>query len=295
MRRVSTASFPAAIVHLALVLLLTAGCGDTAAPPDEERPRLPTEDEVREELAPLAFDAFVERSFRLLLRRSPESVVELGLERELDIGRTFLDDVSDAFAAQTRAQQGVVLERLKGHDRAALSRTQQVTYDVYAWWLEERQRDARFEAQDYRINPTLASINGGMELFFTDVHPLRDVADVESYVGRLGRVAEKLGQVEETLRRQEAAGVRLPLPLLRIVRPQLQSLSTMSPLSTPFYASLLERGTFLSGPDRERLLGRAGGARADVGTARVRLARAAAGGTGAPGPHRARRLAAAGR
>ena len=257
MRRVSTASFPAAIGHLALVLLLAAGCRDTAAPRDEERPRLPTADEVREELSPLAFDAFVERSFRILLRRSPESVVELGLERELDVGRTFLDDVSDAFAAETRAQQGVVLELLKGHDRAALSRTQQVTYDVYAWWLEERQRDARFEAHDYRINPTLASVNGGMELFFTDVHPLRDVADVESYVGRLGRVAEKLGQVEETLRRQEAAGVRLPQPLLRIVRPQLQSLSTMSPRSTPFYASLLERGTFLSGPDRERLLGRA--------------------------------------
>ncbi|HLL02462.1 MAG TPA: hypothetical protein VK539_17905, partial [Myxococcaceae bacterium] len=81
MRRVSTASFPAALGHLALVLLLAAGCGDTAAPREEERPRLPTADEVREELAPLAFDAFVERSFRILLRRSPESVVELGLER----------------------------------------------------------------------------------------------------------------------------------------------------------------------------------------------------------------------
>ncbi|HLL00998.1 MAG TPA: hypothetical protein VK539_10450, partial [Myxococcaceae bacterium] len=109
--------------------------------------------EVREELAPLAFDAFVERSFRILLRRSPESVVELGLERELDVGRTFLDDVSDAFVAQTRAQQGVVLQLLKGYDRAALSRTQQVTYDVYAWWLEERQRDARFEAQALAWEP----------------------------------------------------------------------------------------------------------------------------------------------
>ncbi len=80
-----------------------------------------------------------------------------------------------------------------------------VTYEVYAWWLEERQRDARFEAQDYRINPTLASVNGGMELFFTDVHPLRDVADVESCVGVVS--ARTSSRLATRTRRRKLSGM----------------------------------------------------------------------------------------
>src|SRR5262245_24031560 len=97
-------------------LLLVAACSDTR--PKEARLHLPGPEEVRADLESLPFDSFVERSYTLLLQRSPELVVELHLADHIPIGRTFLDDVSDDFRAETQAIERVLLELIQNIDRS---------------------------------------------------------------------------------------------------------------------------------------------------------------------------------
>src|SRR5688500_1352734 len=112
------------------MLALASACGPGPNPFEHEQPTdLPNPDEVRGELLGLAFREFLDESFTHLLRRSPESVLELGLE--IEVGKSFLDDVSDGFQAETRVIEGVILEQLRSYDRAALSNADQVAFDVY--------------------------------------------------------------------------------------------------------------------------------------------------------------------
>src|SRR5882672_7077586 len=90
------------------LLLLLFACGGTDRP-TAQRPQLPNAADVRADLTGLPFDSFVERSFNHLLRRSPELVVELGLQEQLDVGTSFLDDLSDEFVAEGDAIESTIL------------------------------------------------------------------------------------------------------------------------------------------------------------------------------------------
>src|SRR3954469_17549081 len=111
-----------------VLLVVLAGC----APPPEKPPVLPTPEELRTELTGLPFDDFVDVSFRELMRRYPEWVVELGLQSSIDVGHGFLNEASDELDQETAVDEQVVLDVLGAHDRAALTRAQQITFDTYA-------------------------------------------------------------------------------------------------------------------------------------------------------------------
>jgi len=235
------------------VVLGLAACGE----PAEKPPVLPTPEELRADLGGLPFDDFVDRSFKELLRRNPEGVVELGLTSSIDVGHGFLTDASDGFDQQTLAVYRVLGELLQGYDLAPLSRAQQVTRDVYAWYLDDqvRQRDRADLA--YPLNPTLISVDLSTELFFTDIHPLRTPADVEDWLARLGTVRAKFLQVQESMERRARAGIVLPRQLLDITRNHLRAMASASPQDTLYYAALRDRLELVEGVDRARALERA--------------------------------------
>jgi len=84
---------------IALVVAALA-CGDESPPPapaPEPQP-VPSAAEVHAELEGMRFDAFLERSFEILLQRSPMTVIELGLEDRIDVGERFLGDAFDPIA-----------------------------------------------------------------------------------------------------------------------------------------------------------------------------------------------------
>jgi uncharacterized protein (DUF885 family) len=216
-----------------LVLALVACHGG-----DPARPPLPSPDEVRAQLGGLPFDDFLERSFELLLQRSPMRVVELGLEDTIDVGDAFLDDLSDGFVRETQAVEDVVLELARGHDRDALDDGRRVALDAFVWWLDDRARGRRFADLEYRIVPTVTSAVIRLELFFTDVHPLATEGDAERYVRRLEAAGAQLRQVRDDMARIEAAGILPPRLLLEWSRGGIRAVALAGPTATPYYRAL---------------------------------------------------------
>jgi uncharacterized protein (DUF885 family) len=238
---------PALLFACALVL---AAC----EPPPEA---LPAPDELRAQLAGLPFDDFVDASFRELLRRTPETVIELGLQSQIDVGRGFLNDASDAFDQETGEDCRVIAEVLAAHDRASLSRAQQIAYDTYAWYLDDQIQQRQHADVWYPLSPALTSQELNTQLFFTDLHPLRDKQDVEDWLARLGKVNAKLMQVKAAVERRAQAGIVLPRLLLDITRDDLQFISQSDARGTPYYLAFLARLGDLDGVDRAGALDRA--------------------------------------
>jgi uncharacterized protein (DUF885 family) len=218
------------------VLLFLSGCGGDDAP--ASRQPLPSVEEVRAELAGLPFDDFLERSFERLLQRSPTSVVELGLEGEIDVGREFIDDVSDAFTRETQHLEAQVLELARGFARESLPADDRVALDAYLWWLDSRVRGHRFSDLAYRVVPTVTSIPLNTQLFFTDVHPVTTADEAERYVLRLGAVGPQMREVRAELERLEEDGVLTPRLLLEWSRDGLRDVGESFVRDTAYYRTL---------------------------------------------------------
>lgn len=244
---------PALLSAFACAALLAA-CRE---PPPETPPSLPTPDELRAQLAGLPFDDFVDVSFRELLRRTPETVIELGLQSSIDVGHGFLNDASDEFDQETGTDCQVIADVLASYDRAQLSRPRQVAYDTYAWFLDDQLQQRRHADLVYPISPALTSTELGTQLFFTDLHPLRSKEDVEDWLARLGKVSAKLMQVKAAVERRAGAGIVLPRLLLDLTRDDLQSIALSDPRDTPYYLAFSLRLWEVDGADRNGALDRA--------------------------------------
>src|SRR5688572_5273005 len=94
-------------------------------------------DTVETQLEGLEFDAFLEESFMVLLRRDPELVLQLALNETIGLEEISLNNVSDAYIQETYAIYGVILEHLRGYDRTTLTEDQQLSYDIYEWYLDD--------------------------------------------------------------------------------------------------------------------------------------------------------------
>src|SRR4030066_2455752 len=73
----------------------------------------------------LEFDAFVETSYRRLLSRDPETVLELGLSQVYGTPTDQLTDISDESIHQTKKIESDTLRLLQQYDRATLTAEQQ--------------------------------------------------------------------------------------------------------------------------------------------------------------------------
>lgn len=159
----------------------------------------------------LDIDAFFEVSWRELMLRDPEAVVEAGLTDIWGVQEVKLTDISDAYIRETYQMAALVLDLLHQYDRASLSADQQISYDVYEWRLQDRLAEQRFMYYDYPA--TFFSTTAVHELmiqFFTDIHPVADLQDAQDYVTRLHQVGLKFDQLLENLRLREEAGIIPP-------------------------------------------------------------------------------------
>lgn len=248
---------------LHLVFLSAMLCGCTAAPTVTVTPSVPTETPSLvqvPDLAGLDFDSFVDQSYRRLLLRDPDNIVRLGLSESLEMEEVQLTNASEAYARETQELQAGILEMLRQYDREALTPEQQLTYDVYEWYLDDEVRGHAFCYSDYVVSQFLIHYPSNLVYFFTDIHPLSDLQDARDYVTRLSQVGMVLDQVLESLELREDAGYVLPSFILSQVVNDLRYLAYSQPVSTPFYSTLVEKFGPLDGvspADMEELLGEA--------------------------------------
>jgi len=212
---------------------------------------------IKASLQGLDFDAFLDQSYRSLILRSPEKITELGLADRFGMRNDQLDNLSDEYIRETQQLEAALLALLRAYDRSKLTPTQQLSFDIYAWYLEDQVRGHAFMYNDYPLSPVIISYHNELPQFFTDLHPVRNLREAQDYVARLAQVKRQSDQVLDGLKRRQAAGVILPKFYIPVVLRDLQNMARASARATPFYTAFQGKVNALkdvSDADKQNLL-----------------------------------------
>jgi uncharacterized protein (DUF885 family) len=185
----------------------------------------------------LDFDAFVEASYRRLLSRNPETVLVLGLSQEYGTPTDRLTDISDEYIRQTQSLEADILYLLQQFGRSELAPDQQLTFDIYSWFLDDRLKGHEFMYDDYPVNPTVFSVHLDLLQFFTDLRPLTNLQEAQDYIASLTQVGTKFDQLIDGLKRREENQVFLPGFLLGWIIGELNNIAASSAVLTPYYTA----------------------------------------------------------
>ncbi len=252
------------IVMATIVSTLIVGCGEiepTVTPDDisvgspmggsasptaaaqsvSESPYQLSVPDVAAGLQGLDLDTFFEESYNRLLLRDPELVTIRGLGAKFGVGNDQLTDISDSYIRETHQLETAILDLLKTYDRTGMTPEQQLSVDVYAWYLDDRVRGHEFMYNDYPINPTITGAHNEWVHFFTQIHPVTNRQDAEDYVTRLSRLDIKGEQLLDGLRRREEAEVILPESIIYQVQRELRNITRSEARFTPFYVAFEEK------------------------------------------------------
>ena len=196
----------------------------------------------------LSLSEFFEESFRILMLRSPEAVLTNGLTSYYGVSEARLNDISFAFQQETYRLMAEILEVLKSYDRAALTPDEQISYDIYRWYLEDQLAGQAFMYHDYPATffPVTA-VQEDLILFFTDLHPVASLDDARDYVTRLRQVGTKIDQLIAGLEIRKEAGIEPPAFAIQwATYGSLGEFVKTSARSNILYTSLEEKVTPLS-------------------------------------------------
>jgi uncharacterized protein (DUF885 family) len=190
---------------------------------------------------PWTVDHLYTRSFLELAIRHPELLTQLGFLESKGIyyRADELDDYSLAFDEEETKLVDKNLKLLATYDRSKMSRDAQLSYDVFAWFLNNAKDNLRFRYHNYPVNQ-LFGVQSGIPDFIINTHPMRRPRDAENYVRRVERIAKAFDQVQEGLQRRDSLGIIPPRFVLVHVVAQMDSFiakpARQNPLFETFHA-----------------------------------------------------------
>ncbi|MEJ2757252.1 MAG: DUF885 family protein [Anaerolineales bacterium] len=153
-------------------------------------------------LAEMSLADFFDQAYQLVLERDPEGMLELGLVADPEAPQT-LTCFSLACEQETRQLYQTLLDALHTYDYDSLEPFDQVSYQVFEWFLVEGIREIEYADFEYLVSPL--SVRSSPQLFimfFTESHPLNTPADAEGYVARIHLLDEKIDQLIECWKRR---------------------------------------------------------------------------------------------
>jgi len=208
----------------------------------------PTASTEKSRFEGLLLSEFFEESFRTLMLRSPEAVLTNGLTRIYGVSEARLNDISIDFQQETYLLMAEILEVLQSYDRATLAPDEQVSYDIYRWYLEDQLAGQAFMVHDYPATffPVTA-VHEDLILFFSDLHPASSQDDARDYVTRLRQVGTKIDQLIAGLEIRKEAGIEPPAFAIQwATYGNLGEFVKTSARSNILYTSFEEKVTLLS-------------------------------------------------
>ncbi len=221
----------------------TASPTDAPEPDSEAGPYSSTVEELVSRLQGLDLQTFFQVSFSALLMRSPEGILTDGLEQVFNVEEPLLDDISQAYQLETHQMVAAIQTALKTYDRDALSPVDQISYDVYQWYLQDR-----LDAWEFRLHAYPAtffpntSVHEDLLLLLKDLHPIRDLQDGRDYLARLGQVSHKINQLITILEDSQQAGITPPRFAIEwAVYGSLGQFVGTAPRNTSLYTALEEK------------------------------------------------------
>jgi uncharacterized protein (DUF885 family) len=204
-------------------------------------------DEIVASLSGLPLEQFFEESFKQLVLRYPETITEEGLDQFFGTGNDQLNNISDSYIRETQALEKAILELLRTYDRESLTPEQQVSYDVYEWYLDDLVRGHEYMYYDYPVTHFITGVQIQTTNFFTDIHPVTNQQDAENYIKRLSQVDTKFEQLIESLKLRQEVGVVLPKFVIQWTVGDIRSIANATPRNTPFYTTFAEKVQSLEG------------------------------------------------
>ncbi len=196
---------------------------NAAQPSTAQAAAAPTRNAATQALYAL-FDEEWERD----MRESPEEASYRGDKR-------FNDRWTDLSMAAIQARMEgdrTALQRLRAIDRKALSASDQLNYDVFAWDLEKA-----VERQKYREYLSPVGHSGGVQTAegISEVLPFATTKDYRDWLARMRAIPAVIEQNEALMREGAATGNTPPRVLMERVTGQIQAQIVDDPTRSPFY------------------------------------------------------------
>jgi uncharacterized protein (DUF885 family) len=210
---------------------------------------------------PLFIGIFFERAFIQFVLEDPEAISSLGVFEQLGYKGFdgMLTDVSPAHERKLATMARDDLETLHAYDRASLSPSHQLSYDVLEWFLQDLVEGQRWLFHDYPVNQ-LFGVQSSTPDFMVQIHPIGGRRDVDNYIRRLSAFETKFSGLLAGLRLREANGVVPPKFVIERVLAEMRAFVAMPPRENILYTNLrdkMDRLGAIPAADRARLLGEA--------------------------------------
>jgi uncharacterized protein (DUF885 family) len=158
--------------------------------------------------------ALLDKIFYDRLTDSPEQATSLGLDTgERAPLRSRLSDNSAAGQARQRARTRAEKATLSAIDRARLSPTAKIDYDVVQYQLDRSIAGERFDYGDGGSPYILSQQNGAYQDvpdFLSNAHQVKSAADADAYIARLSAFPKAIDNDTERQRADAAKGVFAP-------------------------------------------------------------------------------------
>jgi len=188
------------------------------------------------------FDAEWERG----MRESPETASYRGDHR---FNHRWSDLSLESIQARQAADRAA-LEKLRAIDRDALSESDRLSYDVFAWQLERS-----VERQKYNEWQRPLSQRGGIQTAegIAEVLPFRNADDYRDWIKRLEAIPALVEQTTGLMREGLAAGNTPPRVLMERVPGQIESQLVDDPAQSPFYKPFTRMPDSIPAAERQAL------------------------------------------
>ena len=182
------------------------------AKPEPDHPSIP---EILSLLEGLSIDEFFEESYRQLQLRDPDQLFLDGLADEYGLPNDRFTNLSAEYLRDTQQLEGGILDILRTYDRKALSADEQLSYDIYEWYLNDLVRGHEYQYYDYPVNSlTIWGKHNWLVDFLANQFPITDMQDAEDYLARLSQTGTWVDQLIAGLKLREEVGVIPPRYLI---------------------------------------------------------------------------------
>ena len=195
-------------------------------------------DNLRDQLRGLPLEEFFSASYRAIVLRHPEWIVESGLEAGFGDEILQLNNISDDQSQETFAVIEVILEQLRTYNRSLLGAEQQVSYDVYEWYLDDWLAKKPWLLYDYPASSFITGVPRRTLFFFTDVMPLATALDARRYLARLDKVGAKMQRLRSNVAARAEAGIIEPRITLDLAINAVRATARTRATSTVYYRRL---------------------------------------------------------
>jgi len=207
---------------------------------------------------PFSIDIFFERVFIQVLLQEPEILSDLGILHQMGY-RGKDDELSDESPAHTDEITRLVqrdLDQLHGYNRASLSSSQQLSYDVLDWYLTDEVEGRAWAYHTYPVNQ-MDGVQSATPEFIVRVHPIEDAEDARNYNKRLVAFGPKFAGLLAGLKLRESKGVVPPKFVIQRVLAEMRAFAATPAQQNVLYTNLrdkLARLNSVSADEQAKLL-----------------------------------------